>query len=113
MRLKRRASEAATDAFANAGPAISAAASSCSAGMAREEVSSRRQSGIAPGSANHHAATKAREGSCMNKRRVWMIILIIIGVALIALAIYYWVTPAGSLPSFFPGHLAGSAHKHM
>jgi len=23
------------------------------------------------------------------------------------------VTPAGSLPSFFPGHLAGSAHKHV
>ena len=65
------------------------------------------------GSANHHAATEAREGSCMNKRRVYMVLLIIIGVALIALAIYYWVTPAGSLPSFFPAHLAGSAHKHM
>ena len=49
----------------------------------------------------------------MSKWRVWMIILIIIGVALIALAIYYWVTPAGSLPSFFPGHLAGSVHKHV
>jgi hypothetical protein len=36
-----------------------------------------------------------------------------IGAALIALGVYYWVTPAGSLPSFFPGHLAGSAHKHM
>ena len=42
-----------------------------------------------------------------------MVLLIIIGVALIALAVYYWVTPAGSLPSFFPGHLAGSAHKHV
>ena len=49
----------------------------------------------------------------MNQRRVYMVLLIIIGVALIALAIYYWVTPAGSLPSFFPGHLAGSAHKHV
>jgi hypothetical protein len=48
----------------------------------------------------------------MNKR-IYMVILIVIGVALIALAIYYFVTPAGSLPSFFPGHLAGSAHKHV
>jgi hypothetical protein len=64
-------------------------------------------------SANHHAATETKEGNCMNQRRVYMVLLIIIGVALIALAIYYWVTPAGSLPSFFPGHLAGSAHKHV
>jgi hypothetical protein len=49
----------------------------------------------------------------MNKRRTYMVLLIIIGVALTALAIYYWVTPAGSLPSFFPGHLAGSAHIHV
>jgi len=49
----------------------------------------------------------------MDKRRVWMVVLIIIGVALVALAVYYWVTPAGSLPGFFPGHLAGSAHKHV
>jgi hypothetical protein len=49
----------------------------------------------------------------MNKRRLYMALLIIIGVALIALGVYYWVTPAGSLPSFFPGHLAGSAHKHI
>ena len=49
----------------------------------------------------------------MNKRRLLMVLLIIAGVALVALGIYYWVTPAGSLPSFFPGHLAGSAHKHV
>jgi hypothetical protein len=49
----------------------------------------------------------------MNKRRIWMVILIIIGIALVSLAVYYWVTPAGSLPSFFPGHLAGSAHVHV
>ncbi len=42
-----------------------------------------------------------------------MVLLIVIGAAFVALAIYYWVTPAGSLPSFFPGHLAGSAHKHV
>ena len=25
----------------------------------------------------------------------------------------YWVEPAGSLPSFFPGHEAGSSHHHV
>ena len=49
----------------------------------------------------------------MNKRRLFMVILIVVGVALVALGVYYWVTPAGSLPSFLPGHLAGSAHKHV
>ena len=49
----------------------------------------------------------------MNKRKALMVLLIIVGVALIALGVYYWVTPAGSLPSFFPGHLAGSAHRHI
>ena len=42
-----------------------------------------------------------------------MVLLIVIGVVFIALAVYDWVTPARSLPSFFPGHLAGSAHKHV
>ncbi len=49
----------------------------------------------------------------MKKRRTYVVLLAIIGLALLALAVYYWVTPAGSLPSFFPGHLAGSAHKHV
>jgi CBS domain-containing protein len=55
--------------------------------------------------------SKQSKGDGVNKRRLLMVLLIIAGVALIALGIYYWVTPAGSLPSFFPGHLAGSAHK--
>lgn len=49
----------------------------------------------------------------MSHRRIYMVILIVIGIALVALAVYYWVTPAGSLPSFFPGYLAGSAHTHV
>ena len=35
------------------------------------------------------------------------------GVAFIVLAIVYWVEPAGSLPSFIPGHEAGSGHHHV
>jgi hypothetical protein len=39
-------------------------------------------------------------------------LLVVFGIACIALAVYYFATPAKSLPSFFPGHLAGSAHHH-
>jgi len=49
----------------------------------------------------------------MNKWRVLTIVLVVIGIALVALAVYYWVTPAGSLAGFVPGHVAGSAHKHV
>jgi hypothetical protein len=35
---------------------------------------------------------------------------VVAGVALIVLAVVYWLEPAGSLPSFFPGHEAGSGH---
>jgi len=35
------------------------------------------------------------------------------GVALIVIAIVYWAEPAMSLPSFFPGHEAGSSHHHV
>jgi len=34
------------------------------------------------------------------------------GVALLAIAVVYFVEPASSLPSFFPGHEAGSSHHH-
>lgn len=40
-------------------------------------------------------------------------ILIILGLALVVLAMYYWVTPAGSLPHGFPGYEAGSTHVHL
>ena len=38
---------------------------------------------------------------------------VILGVAFIALAVVYWVEPAGSLPSLIPGHEAGSGHHHV
>jgi uncharacterized membrane protein YdjX (TVP38/TMEM64 family) len=47
----------------------------------------------------------------MKKTVVYL--LVIVGFAFLALAIYYWATPAGSLPHFFPGYSAGSAHKHL
>jgi len=38
---------------------------------------------------------------------------IVLGIALIALSILYWVEPASSLPSILPGHEAGSSHHHV
>jgi hypothetical protein len=46
--------------------------------------------------------------------RKWLVALaVILGTALIVVAVIYWVEPAGSLPSFFPGHEAGSSHHHV
>ena len=38
---------------------------------------------------------------------------VVVGLALIALAVVYWAEPAGSLSSWIPGHKAGSAHHHV
>lgn len=38
--------------------------------------------------------------------------LALAGVVLVAIAVVYFAESAGSLPSFFPGHQAGSAHHH-
>jgi hypothetical protein len=35
------------------------------------------------------------------------------GLVLIVIAIVYFAEPAKSLPSFFPGHQAGSSHHHV
>ena len=37
----------------------------------------------------------------------------LVGIALIVIAFVYWIEPAKSLPSFFPGHEAGSNHHHV
>ena len=48
----------------------------------------------------------------MRNDRLLAIAAVILGVVLIAIAVVYWVEPAKSLPSFFPGHTAGSNHHH-
>jgi UDP-N-acetylmuramyl pentapeptide phosphotransferase/UDP-N-acetylglucosamine-1-phosphate transferase len=46
--------------------------------------------------------------------RKWLVALaVLLGVVLIVIAVIYWVEPADSLPSFFPGHEAGSDHHHV
>jgi hypothetical protein len=49
----------------------------------------------------------------MAKYRALILPAVVIGIALIVVAAVYWVEPARSLPSFFPGHKAGSAHHHV
>jgi uncharacterized membrane protein len=49
----------------------------------------------------------------MTKNRKLVPWAIAAGVVLIAIAIVYWAESAGSLPSFFPGHEAGSSHHHV
>jgi len=49
----------------------------------------------------------------MPKNRWLTIAAVILGIALIVVAVIYWVEPAHSLPGFFPGHEEGSDHHHV
>jgi amino acid permease len=48
----------------------------------------------------------------MAARRAIAAIVVIIGVVAVIVGVIYFVVPAGSLPSFIPGHLAGVTNKH-
>jgi hypothetical protein len=45
--------------------------------------------------------------------RLLAAVAVLAGIVLIVIAIVYWAEPAKSLPGFFPGHEAGSAHHHV
>lgn len=49
----------------------------------------------------------------MTKNRTLIVPAVIVGILLIVVAVLYFVDPAKSLPSFFPGHQAGSTHHHI
>ena len=49
----------------------------------------------------------------MTKRRSLIAPAIVLGLVLLVVAVVYWVDSASALPSFFPGHQAGSAHHHI
>ncbi|HEX6394002.1 MAG TPA: hypothetical protein VFZ97_11200 [Acidimicrobiales bacterium] len=40
-------------------------------------------------------------------------LMILVAVALVVIGVVYFTTTAANLPSFFPGHLKGSAHHHI
>ena len=48
----------------------------------------------------------------MTKNRALILPAVVAGIALLVVAAIYFIEPAKSLPSFFPGHAAGSAHHH-
>jgi hypothetical protein len=52
----------------------------------------------------------------MKHKKILVSLSIIAGIALVVLAVVYWVTPAGSLPSYMPGFdasPAGASHIHF
>lgn len=49
----------------------------------------------------------------MTKRPSLIIPAIVVGLLLLVLAVLYWVDTADALPSFMPGHEAGSSHHHI
>ena len=49
----------------------------------------------------------------MTKRRVLILPAIALGLLLLVVAVVYFADPAKSLPSFVPGHQAGSSHVHV
>ncbi|HVV57412.1 MAG TPA: hypothetical protein VHC45_03540, partial [Gaiellaceae bacterium] len=48
----------------------------------------------------------------MRTERLLVGLAVLVGLVLVAVAVVYWAEPAKSLPSFFPGHDAGSTHHH-
>jgi hypothetical protein len=46
-------------------------------------------------------------------RRSLVYAAIAIGIVLIVVAVIYWIDTAAALPSFFPGHQAGSSTHHV
>jgi hypothetical protein len=49
----------------------------------------------------------------VTKRPALIVPAVVVGLLLLVVAVVYFVDSAGSLPSFFPGHQAGSAHHHV
>ena len=46
-------------------------------------------------------------------RTIIVSVAVIVGLAFIALAALYWLTPAGELPAFVPGFAPGVAKPHF
>jgi hypothetical protein len=49
----------------------------------------------------------------MTKRPRLIVPAVLLGLVFVIIAIVYFAEPASSLPSFFPGHEAGSSHHHF
>ena len=51
-------------------------------------------------------------GTARNASPIVTIALIILGLVFVAIGVIYLTKTAANLPSFLPGHQAGSAHHH-
>jgi hypothetical protein len=49
----------------------------------------------------------------MAKNRALILPAVVVGLVLLVVGIIYIAEPAHALPSFFPGHQAGSTHHHV
>ena len=49
----------------------------------------------------------------MTRRNPLVPLAIIVGLVLIVVGVIYFIDSASALPSFFPGHSAGSSHHHI
>jgi hypothetical protein len=52
-------------------------------------------------------------GGAMTKNRSLIVPAVVLGIALLVLAALYFLDSADALPSFIPGHEAGSTHHHI
>lgn len=46
-------------------------------------------------------------------KKINVIVSVVLGVLFVIIAVVYWTTPAGNLPSFMPGFQAGSTVAHF
>jgi hypothetical protein len=47
------------------------------------------------------------------KHKIISTLAVVVGLLLVILAFYYWLTPAGALPMWLPGHAIGSTAVHV
>lgn len=52
-------------------------------------------------------------GIIINMRKKLAIIALVLGILFVALAVYYWITPANALPTFLPGYDPAMATAHF
>ncbi len=48
----------------------------------------------------------------MGSQKTGALVAVVVGIALLALAIFYWTTPAGALPTALPGYELHSSVRH-
>ncbi|HUY62669.1 MAG TPA: hypothetical protein VMV50_02680 [Candidatus Paceibacterota bacterium] len=46
-------------------------------------------------------------------KKTLTVLAVVLGILFAILALYYWMTPSGSLPAYLPGYEAGSSHVHF